>query len=59
MNTDVAATQTVTKFTVPFTKRILTTALQVREVINSYICVFKVLKIFKFCELYIILSSLW
>jgi hypothetical protein len=43
--TDVPAIQIVTKLTVLFTKRILTTALKVREVINSHICVFKVLKI--------------
>jgi hypothetical protein len=37
--TDVTAIQIVTKLTVLFTKRILTTALKVREVMNSYICV--------------------
>lgn len=45
VNTDLTAIRIVAKLTVPFTKRILTTALKVREVINSYICVFKVLKI--------------
>ena len=45
LNTDVTAIHIVTKLTVPFTKRVLTTALKVREVINSYISVFKVLKI--------------
>ena len=45
VNTDVTTIQIVAKLIVPFTERILTAAVKVREIINSYICVFKVLKI--------------
>lgn len=45
VNTDVTAIQILTKLTVPFMERILTTVVKVRKVINSYICVFKLLKI--------------
>jgi hypothetical protein len=41
VNTNVTAIQIVAKLTVPFSKRILTVAPKVREVINSYILFLK------------------
>jgi hypothetical protein len=60
VNTNMIASQIVTRPIVPFPKIVLTTAIRVREFKNSYISGFKVLKNpYKSCELHVIVTSLW